>query len=251
MSQRHAIALALTLVLGLILAACGGGTAATTTSQIETTTTEETTTTVAAPGEAVPLDGIGEFEELEPGTRYVTDPDGDPGTPLTVEFAIDDPGWLSLLGAVKQVAAGTPEGGYAAVKFVTIDRVASAACDDTRWIEVGDTAEEWATGLADIEDFIIVEPLTEVSAFGYDGYHLTLEVSDDFGTCVDTLHEDSWDGWEGPTLSRYYQGAGQVVEFWALDVEGSPLLIEATWLDVPEHYLSELAQIIESITIRP
>ena len=39
MSQRHTIALALTLVLGLILAACGGGTTATATEPMATTTT--------------------------------------------------------------------------------------------------------------------------------------------------------------------------------------------------------------------
>ena len=37
------------------------------------------------------------------------------------------------------------------------------------------------------------------------------------------------DGYEGPTVGRYYQGPGQVVEFWVLDVEGTPLVIEATW----------------------
>ena len=28
---------------------------------------------------------------------------------------------------------------------------------------------------------------------------------------------------------RYYQDEGQVVEYWFLDVEGTPVMIEATW----------------------
>lgn len=181
---------------------------------------------------------------MDPGNYYV-DADGLSSTSLRAEFTIAEPGWKPFAGVYKNGPANA--GGYVAAKFLTVTNVASAACDSTAMVPVGDTAEDIATGLAGIGDFVTQMAPTTVSAYGYNGYHLILEVPSIAG-CDDGY----FDGYEGPTIGRYYQGADQVVEFWALDVEGSPLLIEATWFPAsPPEDVAELRAILDSVRIVP
>ncbi len=189
---------------------------------------------------------------LDPG-KYWIDHDADPATSLRVDFTVADPGWGSLIGATKQADQNEAEN-YVAVKFFVIDRVATAACDGTEYLPAGETAKAVATQLAEIKNFETLEPIAEINAFGYDGYHVILVVQQDgfdgesFVGCDDTY----FDSWEGPTFSRYYQGPGQVVEFWVLDVEGALLSIEATWFpDSPAEDLAQLRTIIQSVTVTP
>ncbi|MGH8948243.1 MAG: hypothetical protein ACRDXF_05220, partial [Acidimicrobiia bacterium] len=206
------------------------------------------TTQTTVPG-AVQLNG--DAPELDPGTYWI-DHDGDPATSLRVEFTLDEPGWGPFVGVNK---GGPTELSYVAAKFLAVDTVASAACNGTTWVPAGDTAEELATGLSKIEDFVAQVPLEPVSAYGYDGYHLVLEVPElgpevwgDVAPCDDKY----FDGYEGPTISRYYQGANQVVEFWSLDVDGTPLLIETTWFpDSPAEDLDQLQTILDSVLTTP
>jgi hypothetical protein len=185
--------------------------------------------------------------ELQPGT-YSVDPDGSPTTSPRAEFTLAEPGWGAFRGVYKD---GPPSlGTYVAVKFLTVTRVASPACDSTVFVPIGDTAEDLASALGGIEDFVVQEAPTTVSAYGYDGYHLVLEVPDQQGFlgCDDGY----FDGYEGPTIGRYYQGPGQVVEFWVLDVEGTPLVIEATWFpDSPAEDVASLRAILDTVVIRP
>ena len=194
---------------------------------------------------------------LEPGAYWI-DHDRNPATSLRADFTISDPGWEPIIGAFKEVG----EDNYVAVLFAAVTKVASAACHDTEWLPAGGTAEEIATGLADIDEFMTRDPLTEVTAFGHDGYHLVLEVPDGnyyepgqgFTGCNDPNIPDgsSFDGWEGPTFSRYYQRPGQMVEFWVLDVGGTPLTIEAAqFLDSPEGDIARLQKVLDSIVITP
>ncbi|MBK5267492.1 MAG: hypothetical protein JJE47_08665 [Acidimicrobiia bacterium] len=170
-----------------------------------------------------------------------------------VHFAVADPGWGPLIGVNKQ-AGETFSENYVAVHFFRIDLVATAACDGTEYELVGDTAEAVATRLAEIKDFETLEPLSSVNAFGYDGYHVMLAVPKDGfeGDRITGCDDGHFDSWRGPTFGRYYQGPGQVVEFWVLDVEGTLLSIEATWFpDSPEEDLAQLRTIIDSVTITP
>ena len=46
----------------------------------------------------------------------------------------------------------------------------------------------------------------------------------------------------GPTAERYYHDPeGQVVEYWFLDVEDTPVMVEATW--VPSSSEEEVAEL--------
>jgi hypothetical protein len=164
---------------------------------------------------------------------------------MRVEFTIVEPGWVPFLGTYKSGNSVD----YVAMKAQIVTEVASPACDSTDFVPVGGTAEDLAFALAEIEDFPSQGAPTEVNAYGYDGYHLVLAVPENgFGDCDDGY----FDGYQGPTIGRYYQGPGQVVEFWALDVEGTPLLVESTWFpDSPAQDVAQLQAILDSIVIRP
>lgn len=188
---------------------------------------------------------------LVPG-RYYVDPDGVAGTTLRVEFTLAEPGWAPFVGANFKNGSSVD---YVAVKFVAVGSVASDACDSTVWVPAGDTTEDLASGLAEIGDFVTQIPKTPINAYGYDGYHLVLEVPDtgyEPGKGFVGCDDGYFDGYEGYAISRYFQGPHQVVEFWALDVEGTPLLIEATWFpDSPAEDVAQLRAILDTIVIRP
>jgi hypothetical protein len=254
-SVRHPVF----LLVALMLAACSepqepaaspAPAQSTTLTTAAPTTTALTTASTVSSTEATAVTPF--MSKLEPGT-YSVDPDGRPDTIMTVEFTVTEPGWSPFRGPFKPGPANALD--YVAVKFVTITDVASPACNSTAWVPAGNTAEDQASGLAEIGDFVIQSAPTAVTAYGYDGYHLVLEVPDlgyepghGFLGCDDGY----FDGYEGPTISRYYQGPHQVVEFWALDVEGAPLLIEATWFpESPAEDVAQLQAILDSVLIRP
>ena len=110
----------------------------------------------------------------------------------------------------------------------------------------GSTAEELANQVA-ANGFTVRETLTPVSAFGHEGYHLVTEVP---AGCAGELNQ-AWNGgnWDG----RYYQAPGQVVEYWFLDVEGTPVMVEATWFpgSSPQEDLAELRAVIDTLVITP
>ncbi len=205
-------------------------------------TTEPVVSTTSTALGPIDVDSLGSI--LQPGTYYV-DPDGPNGTSMRVEFTIVEPGWVPFLGTFKPGKAVD----YVAMKAQIVTEVASPACDSTIFVPVGGSAEDLATALAEIEDFPSQAAPTEVTAYGYDGYHLVLAVPENgFVGCDDGY----FDGYQGPTIGRYYQGPGQVVEFWVLDVEGTPLLIESTWFpDSPTEDVAQLQAILDSIVIRP
>jgi hypothetical protein len=238
------------VLIVLTMAACGGAQESASSTVQQESTTLTTTASTTQPSGSVPTTGPtavtpGTTSEFTPRT-YSVDADGLSSTGPGVEFTISERGWTSFVGAYKTGQAVD----YVAAKFVAVTSVASAACDSTTWVGVGDTAEDLALGLAQIEDFVTQVAPTTVSAYGYNGYHLVLEVPDleEFQACDDGY----FDGYEGPTIGRYYQGPNQVVEFWALDVEGTPLLIEATWFpDSPEEDVAALRAILDSVRIVP
>ena len=86
----------------------------------------------------------------------------------------------------------------------------------------GTSAEDLANQFA-AAGFTVQEAVSPVNAFGQSGYHLMIEIPPG---CV---AGDTHSVWEGPTFGeRYYKAAGQVVEYWFLDVEGTPVMVEAS-----------------------
>jgi hypothetical protein len=56
----------------------------------------------------------------------------------------------------------------------------------------------------------------------------------------------------GAFQGRYYQGSGQVLEYWFLNVEGTPVMVEATWFpDSPAEDVAELREVLDTLAITP
>jgi hypothetical protein len=179
------------------------------------------------------------FEPMEPGAYY-TDPDFDATTPLRGTFVIEEAGWTSL------EPNGAEMNDSASLLVVEPYEVYTTACNS------GDgpvAPESTAEGLANqfaTNGFIVREAVAPVNAFGYNGHKLVLEVP---AGCDDEA-DRVWSG--GVFEGRYYQGSGQVLEYWFLDVEGTPIMVEATWfLDTPAEAIAELREVLDSLVITP
>jgi hypothetical protein len=67
--------------------------------------------------------------------------------------------------------------------------------------------------------------------------------------CSDDL-DQAWNG--GIFQGRYYQGADQMLEYWFLDVEGTPVMVEATWFpSSPAEDVTELRTVLDTLVITP
>jgi hypothetical protein len=179
------------------------------------------------------------FGPVEPGAYYA-DPDNDGATSLRGTFVIDEAGWLSL------APNGAEINDSVSLLVVEVDEVYTTACNS---IQGPVAAESTAAGLANqfaANGFIVREASTPISAFGYDGYKLVMEVPPG---CADEA-DQVWNG--GSFGGRYYQESGQVLEYWFLDVEGTPVMVEATWADdTPEEDLAELRDVLDTLVITP
>jgi hypothetical protein len=197
------------------------------------------------------------FAPLEPGTYFI-DPDGDSSTPLRVEYTVP-PDWSMWTGAVKFAGDG-----YVAVSIVTVTNLVGHACRDHAPADppVGPSVDDLATALAELAPFRVASPPTDVSVYGYNGKHVKLSVPDlpvegrrrdtSFTGCVDghlesrIAPEDVYGAFYG------YWGSGQSEEFWILDVDGSRLMIAASWTaGSPEDDLAELRAVLDSIQVKP
>ena len=168
----------------------------------------------------------GEEEPLAPGAYYA-DTDGNEETTTRGTFAIESSGWVSTgstgSGALREAPGGSIDSGaYVWLMVVEVDRVWEAPCAGGASAPAGTTAKALGDQFAAMPGFISREGLTPVSAFGHDGYHLVLEVP---GDCTASAE---FNVWGGPTMERYYQVGGQIVDYWFLDVEGTTVMVEAT-----------------------
>ncbi len=123
----------------------------------------------------------------------------------------------------------------------------SPACDSPAPAvqPAGSTAADLANQIA-ANGFTITEALAPVSAFGHDGHHMVVDIPE---SCANDSHM-AWAGpiWDG----RYYQDNRQTVEFWFLDVEGTPVMVEAAWFaSSPEEDVAELEAVLDTLVITP
>ena len=124
---------------------------------------------------------------------------------------------------------------------VTVWHVGQVPTDPCHWsttlAPAGDTVEELATALLAQTERRPSEPMP-VTIGGYDGLFMTWSVPPDLvvtgdadfeGCDVQDAHRDyvSWMG-AGGQGERYQQVAGQIDRLWILDVDGSPVVVDAT-----------------------
>ena len=110
-------------------------------------------------------------------------------------------------------------------------------------VAAGSTALDLANQFA-ASGFTVLEPLAPVSAFGHEGHHMVVEVPE--GCAAPTYQAWTGGGWGG----RYYQNNGNVVEYWFLDVEGTPVMVEAE-LGRPEPSPEEDVAELQAVTRQP
>lgn len=189
---------------------------------------------------------IGEdLHPIAPGA-YFADTDGDEGTTTRGTFVIEGNEWAGFNGGVLD----DNEGGDIAVSMLVlqVDRVWEAPCDGGASAPAGTSAKALADQFAAMPGFTTREGLTPVSAFGRDGYHLVLEVR------VNCAGNDP-NVWSSPAFfatDRSY-GLGDIVEYWFLDVEGTPVMVEATqWSSVStEEEVAGLRAVLDTLVITP
>jgi hypothetical protein len=179
------------------------------------------------------------FEPMEPGAYY-TDPDFDESTSLRGTFVVEGTRWVSL------EPHGAEINDSVSLLVVEVDEMRTTACNTS---DAPVAAESTAAGLANqfaSNGLIVREAPAPVSAFGYDGDKLVMEVQPG---CADEA-DQVWYG--GAFQGRYYQGSGQVLEYWFLNVEGTPVMVEATWFpDSPAEDVAELREVLDTLAITP
>ena len=182
-----------------------------------------------------------ELQPIDPGAYFV-DTDGDPATTPRGTFVIEGAGWTGLApGAFYAVTEDE-----AGLMVAEVDKVGAPACGSGAELQpAGTSAEDLANQFA-AAGFSIQEAVSPVTAFGHSGYHLVVEVPPG---CDSDAH---W-VWMGPTFGRYYhQSPGQVVEYWFLDVEGTPVMVEASWMaEFAEEDVAQLRAAIDTLVITP
>jgi hypothetical protein len=249
MNTRHGRFLALGIVLAL-------GSCSSSPSAADAPASSEAP---SEPSSAPAIQDIMELEDfapLEPGT-YSIDPDLDPSTPLRVTYEVPD-GWSQWIGAVKFA-----EDGHVAVSITTVSNLVRHGCRDHAWADppVGPTVRDLAAGLADLAPFRVTTRPEDVSVYGYRGTHLQLTVpnlptsGEDFIRCVDGKLM-SWvgaiDTEPGDAFYGYNAEPGRTEEFWILDVDGTRLMIEATWSPAsPAEDVAEMRAVLDTIRIEP
>jgi hypothetical protein len=187
-------------------------------------------------------------ENLHPITpgAYYADTDADEGTTTRGTFVIEGEGWGGFQGGVVEDNAA----GNIAVSMLVleVERVWEAPCDGGASVPAGTSAKALADQFAAMPGFTTLEGLTSVSAFGQDGYHMVLELP------VNCAGNDP-SIWSSPAFfatDRSY-GRGDIVEYWFLDVEGTPVMVEASqWSSVPtEAEVAELTAVLDTLVITP
>lgn len=189
---------------------------------------------------------------LPTGPFALAAPDGQPSTTVIIPA----PGWtfdaeLDALGKGKEVA-NVPE---ATVLFWSWKPGTGFYVfgDPCRWPSTKPktpvtTPDDIAAGLA-VQAHRDASKPVDVTVGGYHGKATTLHVPDDasLDTCQGGVFATY--GTEDDDLARYQQGAGQVDDLWILDVEGSIVIIDATYRpDSRLDLVEEMRAIAESAT---
>jgi hypothetical protein len=178
---------------------------------------------------------------LAPGAWFV-DTDGNEASTVRGTFVIEGSGWTSVQSGARKTFGDD----FVALLVVEVDQVWSSICESPVPVAAGTTAAELANQFAS-NGLTVREALAPVNAFGHNGYHLLVEVPVGCG-------DAEFPTWTGPVIDfeRYY-GPTEMVEYWFLDVEGTPVMIEASWLpgSSPEEDVTELQDLLDTLVITP
>jgi hypothetical protein len=173
---------------------------------------------------------------------------GFPGKPFpNIVISVPD-GWTSFGYGVHRYLDTQR---YLAVSFWSVGDVYANGC---QWfgpkIHPGPTADDLAAALAARPLRNATAPAA-VSLGGYHGKYLewSVPVDIDFSDCYGGSFR-SWTASNGG--DRYQQGPGQVDRLWILDIEGSRLVIDVTYMPAASSLdQAELRKVADSIEFKP
>lgn len=185
----------------------------------------------------------GDFHPIAPGAYFV-DTDVIASTTLRGTFVIETNEWDGFQNGFVDIGDEIE----ASLLVLEVDRVWEAPCDGGAPSAAATSAKGLADQFAAMPGVNTVEGLTPVSAFGRDGYHLVLEVPE---SC-NVVEPSIWSGAAFLFDIRTY-GKGDLVEYWFLDVEGTPVMVEATqWYSrLSEEEMAELRAVLDTLVITP
>jgi hypothetical protein len=198
-------------------------------------------TPVAEPApNATPISALNFEDALAPGAYFV-DTNGDEASSLRGTFVIEGAGWTAL------PSDGAEKNDSVNLLVVEVDELYESVCEKSfgkRPVAAGSTAAELADQFA-TNGFIVRETLAPVNAFGHEGHHLVVEVP---AGCEGEL----FPAWIGGSFNGRYYNEGQIVEYWFLDVDDTPVMVEAArYSDTSEEDWAEQRAVLDTLVITP
>ncbi|HJQ90752.1 MAG TPA: hypothetical protein VJ950_03545 [Acidimicrobiia bacterium] len=182
----------------------------------------------------LPEFGQGPIGPLDPGA-YIADADGDPATTAAATFLIESSEWM---GSNEGVFRQNSNEVLLHVHQVDGPYAAAPLCDPTgdNQMPASSTAADLAERFA-VGGFTVRQAPAPVRSFGYDGYHVVIEVPEG---CDDAQ------GWQ----RGIFLHPGDVMEAWIFDMGGDILMVEAMWRTAsPEEELAELKAVVDTLVL--
>src|SRR5215207_9129267 len=159
--------------------------------------------------------------ELQPGTYRMLAGVGATGAALEADLTLDGAGWTD--GNYPVVSDGTHTAGVAVYRPQAL--AAGSGCNgDNPNSDVGETSPALARQLAQLPRSTVVQAATQQRAFGRDTVHLRLRIDD-------RCSRDGYRVAEAPRGSRGVSYSDVftdvVIDFWVVDVDGVPVVVDA------------------------
>jgi hypothetical protein len=166
------------------------------------------------------------------------------GVPFT--FTVPTTGWVSNgeFGIDKAAGVG-PDGAGFILWTDTPVGVFTDPCAHTMGPDLGASVADLAVAVAAVPGTDLVDGPTDVTVGGKPAKQVALTIRDDIGCAPDSFY--LWYA-PGPGNARYATAVGSTIRTWIIDVDGTPVWIDAeTYAGAKPEPGQEVQQIIDSI----
>jgi hypothetical protein len=187
-----------------------------------------------------------------PPGRYVLSADAQFGIPpLEITFELTQDGWESWGPGVVTIERDVRD--EVGLGFANVTDLYADPC---KWDRlgvteppVGPSVDQLIAGLREVPHVRASDPIdTRLGGVAGRYVELTVDPDQDFSTC-DRGEFHIWV--ESRGNSRYYQGPGQIEQFWVLDAYGVRLVVEGSFFpEASSKSRADLREIVESIRIK-
>ena len=203
-------------------------------------TAESTTTPQAATGHRRPHDS----SRAPTGCSSASTPPALRSTPTSPSTARAGAA-ANYPGACRrtQSTAASPSTGPSAGRR---DRLRQTTAPNT---DLGDTPQALAQQLAQLPQSTVLQAPTPVQAFGHDALHLRLRITNDCPAAGEALPRVAETPRGSHGISYSYDPKTVVIDFWVVDLDGVPVVVDA-WHhdDASSELVDRIAQTRDSIT---